>query len=98
MSILNEMINFREELVRNDRLHAMKIMTRKIYYKVTSYAEPGERFKLFDCKNAVNEFCDNNQVDIRAMEWLLDSMRKEDLIGNKEMPIILTPHAIEKLC
>lgn len=98
MTVLDEMLQIRDSLMRKDQQHAMQMLTAKLYYEASSYVKAGENFTLFPSKAVVVEFCKNNNVDVRAMEWLLDAMREECLIESREMPIILTPHAVETLC
>jgi len=98
MGILNELLSVRADFIEEDRHDAVKKIARRLYYEVAPRVASGDSFALFNTENDVANFCKNNNLDIRAVKWLIEAMRAEGLISAEKMPVILTPLAVEKLC
>ena len=96
--ILEQMLNFREDLIKIDRNDVIKKLVWRFYYEVAPRVQSGDSFVLFRVENDLSNFCHNNNLDIRALKWVLNLMREEGLVANEMMPVILTPLGIEKLC
>ena len=98
MSVLEEMLKIKQSLAQGDRAEAMEAVTKLLYYKIAPRVAPGDSFTLFLDDSVVGDFCKNNNLDRRAMDWLLNAMRNEGLIASTKEPITLTPLGVEKLC
>ncbi len=98
MTVLNQMLEMRDKFVEQDRIDAMKKIIWQIHYEIAPRVEDKSSFILFQTENEIVKFCKNNNLDIRALKWLIKSMKSEYLIDECEMPVKLTPLAIEKFC
>ena len=94
MKVTESMLKIRNSFVCSDRQEAMKAMTRFCYYIVATCATT----VIFRLDEEIGDFCTIYKLDRRALEWLIDRMRREGLIDRCEMPVVLTPLGFEKLC
>jgi hypothetical protein len=98
MSVLEKMLKIRQTLIEQDRDQVMAFFTELLHYKIASRVTDGDEFAVFRDESQLMEFCKNNNLDQRALSWLLDAMRAERLIAPVKMPVILTPLGVEKFC
>lgn len=98
MSILEKMLNMRTGFMTRDREEVMQKLMWRLYYEVAPRVKSGDTFTLFSSENDMSSFCKNNSLDIRALEWVIDEMRKEELIVRGTMPVILSQLGVEKFC
>ena len=98
MNILEKMLKVRSELIDADRDKAVRALMSKLYYEVASIVTSGDSFTLFNYENEINDFCKSQNIDIRAMNWLIETMCDENLLTRGKSQIILTPLGVQKLC
>ena len=98
MSILEKLIEVRSEFIENDRIQAMKALIKKLYYDVAPIVVSGDTLTIFNNDCDIDCFCRENKIDIRAMNWLIESMCNENLLMRGKMSVILTSLGVEKLC
>ena len=96
--ILKHMLNIREDLIEADCSKVIETLMWELYYEVAPRVQSGDTFVLFRTENDLSNFCHNNNLDIRALKWVINSMREEGLVASETIPIILTSFGIEKLC
>ena len=98
MSILQRMLDIRENFILTDRDDVMQKLTQRLYYEVAPRVKAGDSFMLFGNENDKANFCKNNNLDIRALNWVISEMRNEGLIASSEIPVFLSPLGVEKFC
>ena len=98
MKVLEEMKQIRQGLIDKDRRQAMEILTEKLYYGVAPLVMPGDDFELFEDESAAMKFREENRLDNRAFQWLLDALRDEGLISPETKRVRLTQAGVMKLC
>ena len=98
MTVLKKLLEVRADLENTDRDNAMSALMKRLYYEVAPCVESGDIYKIFDYDNTVEDFCRNNNLDIRAMRWLLEAMESEKLLLLNRMSVTLTSLGVEKLC
>ena len=98
MNILEKMLKVRAELIDCDRDKAVKALMSKLYYEVASVVTSGDSYTIFNHEYDLRNFCESQNIDIRAINWLIESMVNESLIMKGKSQIILTPLGVQKLC
>jgi len=98
MTILEKMLKVRSDLIENDREKAMKALISKLHYEVASLVSSGDTFTLFNNELDITSFCQEQNIDIRAMKWLIEAMSNEGLLMLGKMSVLLTPLGVQKLC
>ena len=98
MSVADEMLKIRRELVEEDRHDAMEAIVRLLHYKVAPRVASGDTFTLFADNEAAAKFCEEFHIDRRAFDWLLNAMREEGLLTPGKAQVVLTPLGVEKFC
>jgi hypothetical protein len=98
MPVTEQILEIKNSLVDQDRKKAMEVLTRFLYYKIAPRISAGDSFAVFEGEGEIIEFCKNNNIDRRALAWLIEAMRAEELVTSSPMPIMLTPFGVEKLC
>ena len=98
MGILQQMLDIRRDCFWEDCKEAMQKLVHKLHYEVAPRVKTGDSFMLFASENDKAEFCKDNGLDIRALNWLIREMRSEGLITSGEMPVFLSPLGVEKFC
>lgn len=98
MTVLKKLLEVRADLENTDRDSAMKALMKRLYYEVAPCVESGDTYKIFDYEYTVEDFCRNNNLDIRAMKWLFEAMESEKLLSINRTSVTLTSLGIEKLC
>ena len=87
----------KKSLIEHDRGQAIKALVELVYYKVASRVAPGDSFVLFKDEGQITKFCQENELDNRALTWTLEELRNEGLLEPSKTPVILTPLGVEKL-
>jgi hypothetical protein len=98
MPVTEQILEIKNSLVDHDRKKAMEVLTRFLYYKIAPRIAAGDSFAVFAAEGEIIEFCKNNDIDRRALAWLIEAMKAEELITPSPMPIVLTPLGVEKMC
>ena len=98
MAILQKMIEIRRDFFWEDCEDVMQKLVRKLYYEIAPRVTAGDSFMLFLRERDKAEFCKENGLDIRALNWVINEMRSEGLITSGEMPVFLSPLGVEKFC
>ena len=96
--ILEQMLSIREKLMNADRNDVIKKLMWRLHYEVAQRVQAGDAFILFASESDMNKFCHNNNLDIRALKSVINSMREEGLLTPEVMPVNLSPLGVEKLC
>ena len=98
MTVLEKMLKVRSELINSDRDKAIKALMSKLYYEVASVVTSGDCYTLFNYEYDLRSFCEAQNIDIRAMNWLIESMCDEGLLTKGKSQVVLTPLGVQKLC
>ncbi|MBQ7263579.1 MAG: hypothetical protein IJR14_07640 [Synergistaceae bacterium] len=98
MSVLDEMLDIRERLVNEDRHKAMEALVRLLHYRIAPLVVSGDTFTLFPNEEAAAKFSAENGLDRRAVDWLFEAMRDENLLTLGKASVTLMPLGVEKLC
>ena len=98
MNIIEELKKIKKEFENKDRRNAMEAFMQKMYYEIAPCVSFGDTVELFRDEKAVENFCNDKRIDIRAFRWLLGELRNEGLLQPYSVPIALTELGVGKLC
>ena len=71
------MKNIKKEFENKDRHLAMEAFMKKMYYEIAPCVAFGDTAELFKDEKAVENFCKDKEIDLRAFRWLLEELRNE---------------------
>lgn len=74
MIVLDKLLKIKQSFADADRETAMNALMKKAYYDFTRDIKIGVEPTLFCNEYVLNKFCEDNQLDIRAVNWLLKAM------------------------
>ena len=102
MSVTERLISIKQQLVEADREAAreaaMLALVKYVHYKIAPRVEQHESYPVFNDAEEMKAFQASEQLDGKALDWVVGEMRKEDLIEEARFPVTLTMSGIGALC
>ena len=102
MSITERLVAIKEQLVEADREAArdaaMTALVKLVHYRIAPRVAEHESYPIFNDAEEMETFRALEQLDEKALAWVLTEMRNENLIDEARYPVALTLSGIEALC